>query len=112
MPFQLPNDEDPFFKRFLTMVWLFGEFFVEIIFPGVVAVFLLGGTVLFCGHMLGIIPDPDKTKDQQAPKESQNDPAKPVQVLDEKTRVSIEMEILEEMLQARRVRMEKLVKRH
>ncbi|PKY06025.1 hypothetical protein P168DRAFT_289421 [Aspergillus campestris IBT 28561] len=110
MPFQLPDDEDPFFKRFLIMVWFFAEFLVEFIFPALVAVFLLGGTVMFCGLLLGIIPDPQKTKDQQALKESRTDSTESVQALDEKTRVNLEMEILEEMLQARRVRMEKLVK--
>ncbi|PLB35726.1 uncharacterized protein BDW47DRAFT_110036 [Aspergillus candidus] len=110
MLFRLPDDEDPFYRRFFIMVWFFAELLVEFIIPALVAVFLLGGIVMFCGLLLGIIPDPEETKDKKAPKESQLDPAKSVQGLDEKNRVNIEMEILEEMLQERRVRMEKLVK--
>ena len=57
MPFQFPSAEDPFFKRFFIMIALFIEFFVEVIFPGVVAFVLLAAIVLFCGNMLGLTQD-------------------------------------------------------
>ena len=111
MPFQFPSAEDPFFKRFFIMIALFIEFFVEVIFPGVVAFVLLAAIVLFCGNMLGLTQDsPNETTGQQIVREGRADPADLAEAVDEKTLLKIEMKILEEMLQTRRTRLNGLVK--
>lgn len=83
MSFRLPVDEEPFSKRFFTMIIFLIEFFIEIILPGVVAVCALGAIVLFCGSMFGLT--------QGSPKETTEvDSANPVKAVDEKTLVKIE----------------------
>lgn len=108
MSFHLPVEKDPFSKRFFTIIifflfFFFIEFFVETILPGVLAVFLLGAIVLFCGNMLGFTHESPK-------KMTGVDSEIPVKAVDKKTLVKIETEIMEEMLRARRAKLEKLAK--
>ena len=112
MPFQFPSDDDSFPKRFYMMVILFIEFFIEIILPVVAAVFLLGMVVTICGNMLGLIqldPPSETNKQQTQPaRKDRVDSADPAQTVDEKTLLEIETNILEEMLQTRRARLDDL----
>lgn len=114
MSFQLPSEDDPFPKRFYTMMIFFIVFLIEFILPVVAAIFLLGMIVTICGNMLGLIQldSPSETINQQtrADRADSADDPDPVQAVDEKTLLEIETRILEEMLQIRRARLDGLVK--
>lgn len=67
---------------------------------------------MFCGTMLGLIPDSDKdiNKDKNGDNGKEKDRnaiEKKVEV-DERTRIRVEMELLQDMLQARREKLERL----
>ena len=114
MSFQLPSEDDPFPKRFYTMMIFFIVFLIEFILPVVAAIFLLGMIVTICGNMLGLIQldSPSETINQQtrADRADSADDPDPVQAVDEKTLLEIETKILEEMLQTRRTRLNGLAK--
>lgn len=111
MYFQFPNEEDPFYKRFFMTILFFVELFVEISFPAMVAVVLLAVAVFMCGSMLGSTQGFRRAMtDHHQPREGQAGSSDPAQALDEKRRLKLEMEILEEMLRTRRERVERLVK--
>ena len=113
MPFQLPSEEDPFPKRFYTMMIFFIVFLIEFILPVVAAIFLLGMIVTICGNMLGLIQldSPSEAINQQTREDrAESADPDPVQAVDEKALLEVETRILEEMLQIRRARLDGLVK--
>lgn len=110
MYFQFPNEEDPFYKRFFMTILLFVELFVEISLPAMVAVVLIAVAVFMCGSMLGSTQGFRRAMTDHQPREGQAGSSDPAQALDEKRRLKLELEILEEKLRTRRERVERLVK--
>ncbi|OJJ87918.1 uncharacterized protein ASPGLDRAFT_42985 [Aspergillus glaucus CBS 516.65] len=118
MSFQWPSENDPFYKRIFVKTLLFIPVIAEIMLPVLIALFVIGMivtiTVMFCGVMLGLIPDPTKNTDDNSSsnnnnnKGGQTDSSNPAQAVDEKTRINVEMELLREMLQARQEKFDKL----
>lgn len=116
MSFQWPSENDPFYKRIFVKTLLFIPVIAEIMLPVLIALFVIGMIVtiivMFCGVMLGLIPDPTKNTDDNNSsnnnKGGQIDSSNPAQAVNEKTRINIEMELLREMLQARQEKFDKL----
>ena len=114
MSFQLPSENDPFYKRFFMTILLFIQFSVEVMLPIAIGIVLIGMIMMLCGIVLGLIPNPTKNTDDNSSgskggnKEAQAHSSNPTKTVDEKTRVEFEMEVLREMLQARQEILDKL----
>ncbi|OJJ79065.1 uncharacterized protein ASPGLDRAFT_52961 [Aspergillus glaucus CBS 516.65] len=114
MSFQLPSENDPFYKRFFMTNLLFIQFSVEVMLPIAIGIVVIGMIVMLCGIVLGLIPNPTKNTDDNSSgskggnKEAQAHSSNPTKTVDEKTRVEFEMEVLREMLHARQEILDKL----
>lgn len=74
--------------------------------------FVLVFAVMFCGTTLELIPDSDKDKDKVKnrvkSREKDRDAIEKKVEVDERTRIRVEMELLQVMLQARWEKLERL----
>ncbi|THC95316.1 hypothetical protein EYZ11_005226 [Aspergillus tanneri] len=103
----MPSSDAPYYKHFIATFLTTIEFVFKFTIPCTLGIIFVAFLFLCVGRMLGFVKTNESNEIPNS-QEGQAGSPDPAQAIDEKTRLRIEMQILEEMLKTRRERTEKL----